>query len=287
MRDLAGRTALITGASRSVGRSIAESLVRERMNVALAARSQDELDAVASQLRSYGVKAFPVATDVGDPEALRSLVDSTSAELGPIDVLVNNAAIEVPLPFHQLTVEDIERVIQVDLVAPMILTRLVLPSMLQRRRGHIVNVASMEGKFCIPYNAPYVAGKAGLIGFTRDLRIECRGTGVGVSVVCPTYVSGTGMWQEAIRTAGATDNPPGGTNSPEQIAGAVVRAIKYDVPEILTIPQAPFNRLILGLMQVFPALHPIVMNRTGVTDLHRQVAESRAKERAQSSVTTS
>jgi short-subunit dehydrogenase len=283
MRDLAGRTALITGASRSVGRSIAEALAAERMNVVVAARSRTELDAVAEQLRARGVKALPVAADVGDPDGWQALVETATAELGAIDVLVNNAAIEVPLAFDQLTTDDISQVVEVDLVAPMVLTRLVLPAMLQRGRGHIVNVASMEGKFAIPYNAPYVASKAGLIAFTRGLRIEVQKSGVGVSVVCPTYVSGAGMWQESVRKTGATDKPPGGTTSPEKIAEAVVRAIKRDVPEVLSIPQAPANRLILGLMELFPGLHPLVMKRTGVTDLHRQVAQSRARERTQSS----
>ena len=147
MNELRGRNVIITGASAGLGVRVAKALAAEGMNVVLAARRAEELEQVANEIRSLGVKAVAIPTDVSDDAQLKSLVERTMTEFGSIDVLVNNAGIEAFRSFHELDPADIRRTIDVNLTATLLLTRYVLPHMVQARRGHIVNMASTAGKY--------------------------------------------------------------------------------------------------------------------------------------------
>jgi 3-oxoacyl-[acyl-carrier protein] reductase len=144
MRHLTGRTAIITGGSRGLGPHIARALAREGMNLVLAARSEGALETRAAELRKEGVRAIGVPTDVSSQKALEALASVAAAEFETLDVLVNNAGVMTAYPYEKLAIEDIERVIRVNLTSAMILTRLVLPGMLERRRGHIVNLSLID-----------------------------------------------------------------------------------------------------------------------------------------------
>ena len=185
MKNLKGRMAVVTGASKGIGVHIARALAKRGMNLVLAARSQAELEAVKAEVEGIGVKAIVVQTDVSDKAALRALVDAAKAEFGEIDVLVNNAGIESVFRYHALEFEEIEEILDVNLRAPMLLTWLVLPGMLARGEGHIVNIASMAGKVGPAFSEPDGATKAGLIGFTQSLRGSYQDQGVSASVVIP------------------------------------------------------------------------------------------------------
>lgn len=276
MRDLASRTAVLTGASRGIGPYIARALVKERMNLVLAARSAAELESVAAEARAGGVRAIAIPTNVADRAALEALVAGANHEFGAIDVLVNNAGIVRPSAYHKLQAEDIERMIRVNLTAPMLLSWMVLPGMLKRRRGHIVNMSSLAGKAGPPYDEPYAATKAGLIGFTESLRAEYRGTGVSASVICPGFVEGAGMYQHLGEGRGLVAPRLLGTVSPEAVARAVVRAIKRDAPEVLVNPGP--TRLLMTLAELSPSLREWVMRRFGVVDLFRRAAEFSERE---------
>jgi short-subunit dehydrogenase len=167
LKRLQGRTAIITGTSRGIGPYIAGSLAKEGVNLVLAARSAEELEQVATELRTDDIRVITVPTDVADHEALKCLVAAAERELGEIDILVNNAGFDWQIPFHRLSFEDVERSVQVNLMAPIDLTHLLLPGMLERGRGHIVNVSSIAGYVGFPYTEAYAAAKSGLIGFTR------------------------------------------------------------------------------------------------------------------------
>lgn len=270
MRDLAGKTAIITGASRGLGPYIARALAGERMRLVLAARSLPELEAVAGEIKAGGGDAVAVQTDVLDREALRSLVQTAVERFGAIDVLVNNAGIEHFLEYHLLDVDEIERMVSVNLLAPMLLTRLVLPGMLERRCGHIVNIASLAGKGMPGYAEPYVATKAALIGFSASLRATYRSRGVSASAIVPGFVAEAGIYQQNTQEAGDFSPPVLRTTTPQAVARAVVKAIKRDAPELIVNPIP--TRLFLAMRELTPSLGEWIAERIGVSTVFRRLA---------------
>jgi short-subunit dehydrogenase len=261
VRQLTGRTALITGASRGLGVYIARALADEGMNLVLAARTLDNLETLAGELTQGGVEALPVATDVTDQKALESLVAAADARFGGIDVLVNNAGTLVLFPFHKLGIADMERALRLNLTSAMILTRLILPGMLKRGRGHVVNMSSLAGKWGPPFDQVYGVTKAGLIGFTESLRAEYRGTGVSASVICPGYVEEAGMYAVGRETMNAVAPAWVGRTRPRRVARAVVKAIKKDRPEIIV--NTPPARLAAVVTAMSPSLGHWAFRRFG------------------------
>jgi short-subunit dehydrogenase len=257
MQELTHRTAVITGASRGLGHYIARALAAEKMDLVLAARSQEGLEAVAAEIREMGVKAIAVPTDVTERNALEALVAKAQQELGAIDVLVNNAGVMTVFPFDKIGIADIERVIRLNLTSAMILARLALPGMLERGRGHIVNLSSVAGIWGPPFDEVYGATKAALIGFTQSLRGEYHGTGVSASAICPGYVEEAGMYYNAKEATGLTAPAWVGRTTPDAVAKAVVRAIKRDRPQIIV--NTPSARPLAVLSQLSPSLGERIM----------------------------
>ncbi len=167
MDPVAGSVVLVTGASRGLGVDVAQAFAAEGARLALCARSEKELTEVGDRLRGAGAEAAAIPADVGDLEALRALVPEVERQVGPVDVLVNNAGIEKPWDFEALDLQDITNVVTVNLLGAMWLTRLVLPGMIERRRGHVVNMASVAGLVPVPHNTAYSATKHALVGFSR------------------------------------------------------------------------------------------------------------------------
>ena len=278
MRNLRGRTAILTGASKGIGVYVARALAKQGMNLVLAARSASALEEVRKAVERLGVRAIAVPTDVGDRSALESLVERASSEFGAIDVLVNNAGIELIMTYHKLEPEEIEQIVRVNLVAPMHLTWLVLPGMLERGQGHIVNMSSLAGKAGPAYGEPYGATKAGLIGFTQSLRGTYRDSGVSASVVCPGFVE-EGMYAKTKEEFGVEAPRRLGVSKPEAVAGGVIRAIRKDLPEVIVNP-GPIRPLLM-VNAVSPSLGEWIVERTGAAAVFRKVAELRADQRAE------
>jgi short-subunit dehydrogenase len=234
METLTGRTALVTGASRGLGRHIAGALASEGMDVVLAARSAGPLRELAAALEgACGVRATAVPADLTVRGEVEELARSAEDEQGGVDVLVNNAGVTNSWPYHLRNPEEIGRGVELNLLAPMLLARRLLPGMVERGRGHVVNMASLAGKAGPPYEAVYGATKAGLIGFTQSLRREYHDTDVGASAICPGYVRGTGMYADGVEETGVEAPKRVGRTTPDDVARAVVRAVREDVPEIL------------------------------------------------------
>ncbi len=183
---LAGRVALITGASGGIGQATARELARQGANVVLAARRADLLDAFASELSASGVEALSVPTDLTDSTQIESLVERALERFGKIDILVNNAGIGTPRSLAKTTPDAIRRELEVNLVGAILLTRAVLPGMLERRRGAIISIASVAGHVAV--EPLYSATKFGIRGFSYALRRQLRGSGVTVSVVSPGFI---------------------------------------------------------------------------------------------------
>jgi short-subunit dehydrogenase len=275
MKRLAGSTALVTGASGGIGAHIARRLAREGMNVALSGRREDALGAVEREIQAFGVKTAAVPADLGVREQLDRLPEQVEAALGPVDVLVNNAGVESTSAFTSYTEQELRDMIDVNLLAPLLLTHKLLPGMLARGRGHVVFVSSMAGKFGPAYCEPYAATKAGLIGLTQSLRAEYADRPVGFSVVCPGFVAGDGMYQRMVEEGHSSNRLLGETNT-QKVVEAVVKAIHNDSPEVLE-SGAPVRPL-LALSQLAPGLAERVARRVGVTELFRGVALERERE---------
>lgn len=269
METLRGRNALLTGASRGIGVHIARALAAEGVNLALVARSREPIERLAGELAGRGIQATALACDLESADSAR-LVADVEQRLGTLDILVNNAALDLVGAYVTQDDASLERVLRLDLLQPMQLARAALPGMLARRCGHIVNIASLAGKNAAPYNVSYGAAKGGLIAFSHSLRAELHDSGVGVSVVCPGFIAEEGMFADMSRPHGVKVSPLIGTSRPEQVARAVVRAIAKDRAEILVNPGP------IRLVQVFNQLAPDVMariqDRMGVARIFRTMS---------------
>jgi len=186
---------VITGASAGIGAAAARQFVAEGAVVALAARSAAPLQALVSELERAGGRAVAVPTDVAHPQAATRLLATVADRFGGIDVLVNNAGANKRGPIERYTPEELAGVVQVNLIAPIVLTRLVLPYLRTRGRGAIVNVASIAGCIPVGHEAVYSATKFGLRAFTFALQEELEGSGITVSAVSPGPVD-TGFIME-------------------------------------------------------------------------------------------
>lgn len=186
---LAGQTALVTGASRGIGRAIAIRLAQSGAKIVLAARTTDALQTVAEEIRAHGQESLVAPTDVTDDQQLEALVNTARSYFGNIDILVNNAGGGPPrTPVHKGRISDWQWTLRANLWATMVLTKLVLPSMIERRVGVIINISSLAGITGKAGEAAYAAAKFGVRGFTQSLFEEVRGYGVKVSTICPGYV---------------------------------------------------------------------------------------------------
>lgn len=277
--ELQGRVAILTGASRGIGVHIARALAEAGADLALAARSEEKLEAVREELAATGRRILVVPTDVADPAAREALVRTTEAELGPVDILINNAGIESAAAYEQVDHAEIDRFIAINLAAPMHLVRLVLPGMLERDRGHIVNVSSIAGVGPTPFGAPYAATKHGLVGFTKSLRATSKfsGSKVSASTICPGYVRDVGMYQQMQDDGAERAGFLLGTSPPEAVSAAVVRAIRKDLPDVLVNPGFP--RAMFALMLLFPRFGEWVALRTGAYDVQATAAGARGRGR--------
>jgi short-subunit dehydrogenase len=243
--DLRGAACLVTGASSGIGRAIALRLAREGATVMATGRDAGALEAVAAATGGPFVQA-----DLTDPAGLGGLVVETRKALGLVDLLVNNAAAGWAGPFAIIEPEDAERLIALNLLAPIRLTSALLPAMVERGRGHIVNVASIAGHVGVRDEAVYSATKAGLIAFSESLRYEVAGSGVGVTVVSPAVVE-TQFFKRRGRPYERSAPRP---ISPERVAVAVVAAIRKGRPEVF-VPAR------MGLVARFKGMAPATFRR--------------------------
>ena len=271
MRDMAGAFTLVTGAAGGLGPAIAHTLAAEGCRLALSAHPADDLEGLVSSIRNAGGEAFSFPIDLAEPGAPEALAAQAETALGGIDILVNGAGVERMAAFEMLGADEIMRMITVNLTAPLLVTRAVLPGMLQRGRGHVVNLASLAGVGPPPFGATYAATKAGLMAFTRALRTECADRGVSASAICPGFVSDAGMYQRMSSRTGVESPLLLGTTSSGEVAKAVLRAILDDEPLVIVNP-GPM-RLMRALDALLPRTGDWIFDAIGVTDVMRRWSE--------------
>lgn len=189
MSILSGQVAIITGGGRGIGKAIALRLAQEGANLAIAARTPEELSSAADEMAGFGIRCLTLSTDVTDHTQLETLVETTLREFGRIDVLVNNAGGSPPrAPVIKARLTDWDWTLRTNLWATMVLCKLVLPTMMDQQRGAIVNLASLAGKAGKPGEAAYAAAKFAVRGFSQSLFEEVREHGIKVVTICPGYV---------------------------------------------------------------------------------------------------
>ena len=186
MNALAGKHALVTGANRGIGAAIIRTLAAQGANVTLMVRDHAAAERVTAQVKT---QTHIVTADVSDRAAVRAGCESAAAVLGPVDILVNNAGTVETIPFLKAAPEVFTQMFAVHVMGAVHTAQALLPTMLERGHGTIVNVASIAGLHGAPYVAHYVAAKHALVGLTRALAAEYRGKGVTVNAVCPGYVA--------------------------------------------------------------------------------------------------
>lgn len=187
--DLAGRVALITGASRGIGFAIARRLGRMGARVSICGRDQVKIEESASKLRNEGIETLAIQADVSRGDQVSILVQKTQQEMGPIDILVNNAGTGLFGPFHEFGEADWNAVIDTNLKSVFLVCRAVAPEMIRRQAGHIINISSLAGKNTFANGAIYCASKWGLMGLSGSMAEDLRGYGVRVSAICPGSVA--------------------------------------------------------------------------------------------------
>lgn len=230
--SLKGRHALVTGAGSGIGAAVAHALAARGAKVTLAGRRKDRLEAERAKIEG---DATAVVLDVSNPESVAAGIKEGIAALGPIDILVNNAGHAPSASFLKTTLETWNDAIAVDLTGVFLVTRAVLPGMLQRKYGRVVSIASTAGLIGYSYVTAYCAAKHGVIGLTRALALEVARKGVTVNAVCPGFtetplldeaianiVQTTGLDEVAARTRLSASNPQGRFVTPEEVADAVL-----------------------------------------------------------------
>lgn len=188
---LAGRVTLVTGGGRGIGRAIALAYASEGADVAVCARSAGELERVADQIRARGRRGVALVGDLADAGQAARIVEQAEAALGPLDVLVNNAGVFWTRRFLDSTVEELDRMLAVNVRGPFAMMKAVLPGMLERDSGTIINVASLAGQKGYEEQSAYCASKHALLGMTKALALELAGTNVRISALSPGGVDTT------------------------------------------------------------------------------------------------
>ena len=223
--ELAGKRALLTGATGGLGQAIARALAERGATLVLSARKPEALRELAESLPGEHQAAPADLAEEGAAERL-------AADAGQVDCLVANAGLPASGAIEGFSPEEVKRALRVNLEAPIMLARELVPGMRERGDGHLVFVSSLAGKTASPRSAIYSGTKFGLRGFALGLRADLAGTGVGVSLVLPGFIREAGMF-----AASGAKPPPGlGTSTPQQVAAGVLRAIERDKFELAVAP---------------------------------------------------
>jgi len=234
VNELVGRVALVTGAAAGIGLGVARRLANEGASVAMVDRNAAELAEAAAELeRSIGARVQPIVADVSSVTDVEAAVETAAKTLGPIDVLVNNAGVWVIKTYLEHTDDDIERLWSVNLRGAHLFMSRVLPSMIKRGRGSIINISSVAAQHYTAPHAGYAATKAGVEALTRDVAFEVAGYGVRINAIAPGMISPKPP-EDVVKSKAA----PLGRGGPDDIAGVVAFLASEDARFIIghTIP---------------------------------------------------
>lgn len=223
MQDIKGKVALITGGGRGIGRATAIALAKEGVHVGLVGRTLENLENVKSELAEYDIKVSVQTANVADLNEITSAVEAIKSELGPIDILLNNAGISKFGKFMELSPEEWTSIVDVNVKGVYYTTRAVLPEMVERQSGDIINISSTAGQKGGPVTSAYSASKAAVIGLSESLMMEVRKDNIRVVTLTPSTVA-TDMAKEL----NLTDGNPDKVMQAEDLAELIVAQLKLN-----------------------------------------------------------
>ncbi|WP_144463387.1 3-ketoacyl-ACP reductase [Siminovitchia fortis] len=223
MQNLKGKNALITGAGRGIGRATAIAFAREGINVGLVGKTFDHLEKVAKELEEFDVNVVVAVADVSDQASVKAAVDHVKSDLGSIDILINNAGIAKFGKFLELTPEEFKRIIDVNVMGMYYVTRAVLPEMMERKSGDIINISSTAGQKGGPVMSAYSTSKFAVLGLTESVMQEARKYNIRVSALTPSTVATDLAFAQNL-----TDGNPEKVMQPEDLAELMVSQLKLN-----------------------------------------------------------
>ena len=248
--NIEGSVIAITGASAGIGLAAAHAFSRAGANVAVAARRKDRLDALIREIEAAGRKAVAMEADVSVEADVHRFVDETVRAFGRLDVMINNAGFGVRGRVDETPVEDFERLMKTNFMGTVYGCQAALRHMKPRNSGVILNVSSIVGHRAMPGGSAYGASKAAQISLTEALRVELRGTGIHAISVHPIATT-TEFGAVALKESGGRKGSPiGPTQTAEQVADAMVRAVRHPRPEVHPYPMA---RALVALNAIWPS----------------------------------
>jgi NAD(P)-dependent dehydrogenase (short-subunit alcohol dehydrogenase family) len=240
--ELEGKVAVITGGASGIGRACALAMARQGADVVVADLNQERTEATVAELRALGRRALGVRCDVSSDADVEALAARSIAEMGRVDLLMNNAGVVLGGPVEKIELSDWSWIVGINLLGPVRGVRYFLPHLLERGSGHIVNTASFAGLMAHnPLTIPYDTTKHGVVGLSAGLALYLRPKGIGVTVVCPGYVRTNlsesyrfrGMEGEGVGPARVPDQ----TTEPEELAAKVVEAVRQERFLVLSQPE--------------------------------------------------
>jgi short-subunit dehydrogenase len=258
---LKNQIVVITGASAGIGYATAKAFAARGSKVVLVARREEALYNLAAEIdTTFGTPTLVIPADLSLEKDLRHVIDTTEQQFGRIDVLINNAGMFIGGPLEEASPQAVRRLLAVNVQACIRLSQMVIPGMLQRGKGHIVNVSSMVSLLGAPGVSVYAASKVALNGFTNALRRELRGTGIQAINMMPGWTRTDmlrNMDEDEMRAAGIL-NPFIYIDTPEVVATAIVDAVRYHKTEVLF--GGPMVTIGATFARVFPALYDFYYN---------------------------
>lgn len=265
MKTLEHKTVLLTGATGGIGAFIARALVKAKARVVCAGRSRASLEGLRTELTAKGGDITTLSFDLQNLEEISTFIQEAE-RAGPIDVLINNAAIEKYRPFQSYSAEDVQTITAINQLAPMMLCRLLLPGMLERQQGHIVNISSGAGKHGAPFNSVYSATKAALNNWTEALRLELSDSPVNISLVCPG-ITDAGMFHALEMEAPESMK----VTPPSEVADVIITAILKEQPEVIL--DGITSKVFVALSQLSPGLGDRILHKVGIVEANRSCAQ--------------
>ncbi|WP_026671950.1 3-ketoacyl-ACP reductase [Alkalihalobacterium bogoriense] len=220
-QTISGKTALVTGAGKGIGKATAIALAKEGVHVALLARTESDLQAVADEIKALGAKVAYATADVSSLEQVEGAIEKVTAELGAFDIVINNAGTGTFGGFLELTPEQWKNIIDINLMGVYYVTRTVLPQLIEKNGGDIINISSTAGQKGAPVTSAYSASKFGLLGLTESLALEVRKHNIRVTALTPSTVATELAFKENL-----TDGNPEKVMQPEDLAEFIVAQLK-------------------------------------------------------------
>jgi NAD(P)-dependent dehydrogenase (short-subunit alcohol dehydrogenase family) len=252
MKDLKGKVALVTGAASGIGQATSLKFAQEQADLVITDLNEDGLNDTAEQIRALGRKVLPIRTDIARREEVEALCNNALEEFGRVDILMNNAGVALYADIIDTDLADWEWMLGINLWGPIYALHFLLPHMVARKSGHIINIASWMGLLGQPANGAYAASKFGIVGLSESLRAELERFGIGVTVVCPGIVQ-TNIFK-AVKVKGfkpeVTKMPGFIGTTPEGAAMKIVHAVKKDKALVLT----DFAKIAYAIRRLSPAL---------------------------------